>query len=91
VSRPGAWRIALPLGAAALGFAATTLSTALNFGPEHMLAWQTDALAPAFVLGLVVAGIYIWTQRKFRSDLLPFATTIVRMAMAVSRLPEKST
>ena len=41
ICRPGWRRGVLVLGAAVLGFAATTLSTALSFGPEHALAWKT--------------------------------------------------
>ena len=50
-ARPTAWRgpglrrVWLALGATALGFGVTTLSTALNFGPQHALAWCT---APAW-------------------------------------------
>jgi len=37
---PGRWRRAVMVAmATTLGFAATTLSTALNFGPQHALAW----------------------------------------------------
>ena len=46
VARPGWRRLVLVGGAAALGCAATTLSTALNFNPQHLLAWSTpQALA----------------------------------------------
>jgi len=46
IARPGWRRIVLAFGAAALGVLATTLSTALNFSPQHMLAWSTpQALA----------------------------------------------
>jgi VanZ family protein len=86
VSRPGWWRIALPLGAAALGFAATTLSTALNFGPEHMLAWQTDAVAPAFMLGIAVAAPLAWLPRRAAAGLglvvLAALVTLVAQAPA---------
>ena len=61
VARPGWRRIVLVLGAAALGCAATTLSTALNFGPEHALAWNTPrvlaALTAAGVLAMLCSGV----------------------------------
>ncbi|MEX8517574.1 MAG: VanZ family protein [Leptothrix sp. (in: b-proteobacteria)] len=44
-------RLVLMAGAIGLGLAATTLSTALNFGPEHALAWITPPVWPALVLG----------------------------------------
>src|SRR5439155_8080508 len=47
ISRPGWRRIVLALGAAAIGFAGMTLSTALNFGPEHALAWRTPVAMAA--------------------------------------------
>jgi peptidoglycan/LPS O-acetylase OafA/YrhL len=85
-SRPGWRRLLLALGAAALGFAATTLSTALNFGPEHMLAWQTATVAPAFVLGLVVAASLAWLSRRAAAGLglvaLAALVTLVAQAPA---------
>lgn len=47
-------RLVLMAGAIGFGLAATTLSTALNFGPEHALAWITPAVGPALALGCVV-------------------------------------
>ena len=41
ITRPGWRRLTLVPMLAALGIAATTLSTALNFGPQHALAWLT--------------------------------------------------
>jgi hypothetical protein len=45
-------------GAAALGFATTTLSTALNFGPQHALAWLTPPALPG-LLGGAIAGLLL--------------------------------
>ena len=69
VAQPGWRRLLLPFGAALLGFAATTLSTALNFGPEHMLAWQTAAVLPAFVLGITAALLLAWLPRRAAAGL----------------------
>jgi peptidoglycan/LPS O-acetylase OafA/YrhL len=53
---PRGWRrVLLVLGAAVLGFAATTLSTALNFGPDHALAWRTLPAVPGLVGGVLAA------------------------------------
>lgn len=59
VTRPGWRRVAMALGAAALGLATTTLSAALNFGPAHALAWLTPVVAPACVLALSVAALLL--------------------------------
>jgi VanZ family protein len=51
VVSPGWRRVALAIGALLLAALAMTLSTLLNFGPQHALAWLT----PASVPGLLVA------------------------------------
>ncbi len=61
IARPGWRRSALAVGGVAIGCAALTLSTALNFGPAHALAWSTPlalqgvgiALGCAVALGLL--------------------------------------
>lgn len=55
VMHPG-WRRLLQVPAA-LGVAlgATTLSTALNFGPQHAWAWVTPAVVPALVTACALA------------------------------------
>ena len=57
VARPGWRRISLVLGAAALGCLATTLSTALNFGPQHALAWSTPQALAALAFGVMLAAL----------------------------------
>ena len=58
-SRPGWRRLGLALGLAAVAVGATTLSTALNFGPMHAFAWRTPGTLAAMVvaLALAVAGL----------------------------------
>jgi len=58
--RPGMRRIVLAAGAAALGLGTTTLSTALNFGPDHAMAWLTPAVLPATGIALGVAMLLAW-------------------------------
>src|SRR6185436_15979403 len=41
-------------------------------------------LGLSLVLGGVVAGIYVLTQRKSRSDLAPFATTLVLLTVLIA-------
>jgi VanZ family protein len=55
VTRPGWRRVALVMGLAFLGALATTLSTALNFGPQHALAWSTPQVLAAMAGGAVLA------------------------------------
>ena len=57
VARPGWRRLVLALGAAALGCLATTLSTALNFGPQHGLAWSTPQALAALGFGVLLASV----------------------------------
>lgn len=57
VARPGWRRLVLVLGAAALGCLATTLSTGLNFGPQHLLAWSTPMALAALAAGAALAGL----------------------------------
>jgi len=54
-ARPGWRRVGLALGALALGVGGTTLSTVLNFGPDHALAWRTPTTTLALGLGLALA------------------------------------
>ncbi|MCZ8110800.1 MAG: VanZ family protein [Betaproteobacteria bacterium] len=56
VVTPRGWRrVGLALGALALGVAAMTLSTALNFGPHNALAWLGPRTLLALVAGLLLA------------------------------------
>jgi VanZ family protein len=54
----GVWHRAwMALGVLLLAGSVTTLSTALSFGPGHALAWLTPTSAPAWALGMVLAGL----------------------------------
>lgn len=55
VARPGWRRFALVAGAVLLGTGATTLSTAMNFGPAHALAWRTPNAEAGLALGALLA------------------------------------
>jgi VanZ family protein len=57
VSRPGWRRLVLVLGAAVFGCLATTLSTALNFGPQHAWAWSTPQVLAALAFAVILAGL----------------------------------
>jgi VanZ family protein len=60
ISRPGWRRLGLVGGAAVLGAAATTLSTALSFAPEHALAWRTPTAEVGLGVGGVLAMLLAW-------------------------------
>jgi VanZ family protein len=64
VAQPGWRRLVLVLGAATLGCLATTLSTALNFGPQHLLAWGTPLALAALAFGTLLAGVLSLTPRR---------------------------
>lgn len=75
ISRPGWRRVLLSLGAAAVGLGATTLSTALNFGPEHAFAWRTPTAVPALAAGLALALLLAWVPRRATAGLGLIALT----------------
>ena len=52
------------LGAVALGLASTTLSTALNFGPQHALAWLTPTTLPAIAVAMLFAALSAGASRR---------------------------
>jgi VanZ family protein len=64
MAQPGLRRIWLALGATALGFGVTTLSTALNFGPQHALAWCTATTLGGLALGCALALAAIGCGRR---------------------------
>jgi VanZ family protein len=57
IARPGWRRSVVLFGLAGSGFAATTLSTALNFGPEHAFAWLTGSALQGMAFGGVLAAM----------------------------------
>jgi VanZ family protein len=57
VTRPGLRRALLVAGLLLVGVLATTLSTALSFGPANALAWLTPQTLPALALGAVLAAL----------------------------------
>jgi VanZ family protein len=77
-TRRGWHRLALLAGALALAVAVTTLSTALNFGPEHALAWWTVTTWSALALGAVLAVGAIATGPRLAAGLgLALSTALV--------------
>lgn len=64
LTRPGPRRLVLLGGAMLLALGATTLSTALNFGPEHALAWWTPPVAPGLALAAIAAAAMAWLPAR---------------------------
>ncbi len=56
-ARPGWRRLLLAGGALGLALAGMTLSTALNYGPAHALAWLTPHAVPGLACGLLAATL----------------------------------
>ena len=56
VARSGLRRLLLLAGLLAAALLATTLSTALGFGPANALAWITPQTLPAWALGVLLAA-----------------------------------
>ena len=64
LTRPGPRRLALLAGVLAFGIAATMLSTALNFGPEHALTWITPPVWPAVALAVLSGAALAWVPAR---------------------------
>jgi VanZ family protein len=80
VMQPG-WRRLLQVPAViVVGLAATTLSTALNFGPQHAWAWVTPSVVPALVTASVAALVLAVMPRRGVAALgLVALTTLVAL------------
>lgn len=61
---PGWRRVGLSVGAAGLTVAVLSLSTVLNFGPEHALTWLAPSTGPALVIGTVGAVLLAPVPRR---------------------------
>lgn len=57
-------RLVLLGGALAVGWVATTLSTALNFGPEHAGTWVTASVPPGITLALLLGIVLALLPRR---------------------------
>ena len=69
VVAPGWRRVGLAAGAAGLTASLMTLSTALNFGPQHALAWLAPSTLPALALGTAAAAALAWLPRRVAAGL----------------------
>lgn len=84
IANPGARRLMLSLGATALAFGVTTLSTALNFGPQHALAWCTPISLGGMGLGLLLALVLSGCGRRLAAGLALVVITAATALVAQS-------
>ena len=82
VSLPGWRRLVLSGGALVLGVATTTLSTALNFAPQHAMAWATPEAVNALVLATLLALALVWLPRRAAAALGLMALTALVVLVA---------
>ncbi len=81
-TRAGGHRLALLAGATFLALAVSTLSTALNFGPEHALAWWSPTTWRALALGVALALLVIWVSPRLAAGLGLAALTALVVLVA---------
>jgi len=81
-TRAGWHRLALLVGATLLALIVSTLSTAMNFGPEHALAWWTPTTWRALALGFVLAFAFIGTSPRVAAGLGLAALTALVVLVA---------
>ena len=86
IARAGWRRLALALGAAALAVLATTLSTALNFGPQHLSAWSTPHALSALVFATALAALLALMPRRAAAGvgLVALTALVIGVAQAPS-------
>lgn len=64
IARPGWRRAVMVLVIGACAMAATTLSTALNFGPQHAMAWLTVPTSVGLCLGGMMSLLLLWVPQR---------------------------
>lgn len=84
ITRPGWRRVVLSVGAVVTAFGATTLSTALNFGPQHALDWRTPNAGAATIAGLALVLLLAWVPRRLAAGvgLMALAALVAVIAQA---------
>jgi VanZ family protein len=84
VARRGGRRLVLALGAGAIAVGSLALSTALNFGPEHALAWRTPPSAIGISAGVMVALALAWLPARAAAALGLVVLTALMLLVALS-------
>ena len=77
--------VAVAVGAAAVTAGLLTLSTALNFGPQHALAWLAPGTLPGLALGLAAALLLAPLPRRLAAGL--GLVVLTALVMLVARAP----
>ena len=85
IAVPGWRRSALVVGAGVLGVVATTLSTALNFGPQHALAWTTAQAVQGVLVALAAAALLSLVPRRVAAGF--GLITLTALVMLVANAP----
>ena len=75
ITRPGWRRLVLVLVAALVGCLGTTLSTALNFGPQHAFAWSTPQALVALGVAMLLAALLSFAPHRAAAGLGLMALT----------------
>ena len=75
ITRPGWRRLVLVLAAAAVGCLGTTLSIALNFGPQHAFAWTTPQALAALGFAMLLAALLSFAPQRAAAGLGLMALT----------------
>ena len=86
VMNPGWRRVAMSVGALALAFLGMTLSTLLNFGPQHALAWMAPGTPSALGAGLLLATLMAPLRRPVVVGLALVALT--GLVVGVAHAPD---
>ncbi len=81
-TRAGWHRLALLFGATSLALIVSTLSTAMNFGPEHALAWWTPTTWRAMAFGAALGFIFMGTSPRVAAGLGLAALTALVVLVA---------
>lgn len=86
IARPGWPRFSLVGILTLVGFSTTTLSTALNFGPQHGLAWMTSVAVVGFAMGVILA---LAAGRLSRPSCIALGLVVLTaLIVAVAQAPE---
>ena len=81
-TRAGWHRLTLVAGATLLAVAVSTLSTALNFGPQHALAWWSPMTWRALAIGAALALAAVGTSPRLAAGLGLAALTALVVLVA---------
>ncbi len=85
ISVAGWRRAVLVVGAIAVGCATTTLSTALNFGPQHAFAWTTSLVVQGVAVATIAAMLLSFVPGRVAAGFGLIALTA--MVMLVAQAP----